>query len=88
MPITKRTEISQTIDPQGNISVLTVTIIEEDGVELARNNQRSVLSPGQSTAGNSPEVAAVAAVVWTPQKVSAHNSRVAAARAAFEPRKG
>lgn len=87
MPITKRTEVSQTIDPQGNISVLTVTIIEEDGVELARNNQRAVLAPGDSTSGKPSEVVAVAAAVWTPQKVSAHQSRLAAARTAIESRR-
>ena len=71
MPITKRNEVTQTIDPQGNINVLTVTIIEEDGVELARTNHRTVLAPGDSTAGKPAEVAAVAAAVWTPQKVAA-----------------
>lgn len=84
MAITKRTEVSQNIDPMGNISVLTVTIIEEDGVELARNNHRAVLAPGDSTVGKPAEVAAVAAAVWTPQKISAHSARVSAAAAARE----
>lgn len=80
MPITKRNEVTQTIDPLGNISVLTVTIIEENGVELARTNHRSVLVPGDSTAGKPAEIAAVAAVVWTPQKIAAQAARVAAYR--------
>ena len=71
MPITKRNEITQTIDPLGNISVLTVTVIEEDGVELARTNHRSVLAPGDSTTGKPSEVAAVAAIVWTQDKIRA-----------------
>ena len=70
MPIIKRNEVTQTVDPRGNISVLTVTIIEEDGVEIARTNHREVLAPGDSTAGKPAEVAAIAAVVWTQQKIA------------------
>jgi hypothetical protein len=75
MPITKRNEVTQTIDPQGRINVLTVTIIEEDGVEIARTNSRQVLEPGDSTSGKPSEVAAVAAVVWTREKLSAAQAR-------------
>lgn len=83
MAITKRNEVTQTIDPQGNISVLTVTIIEEDGVELARNNHRAMLSPGDSTSGKPAEVVAVAGAVWSPQKILASNLRKAASAAAI-----
>lgn len=71
MTITKRNEVTQTIDPQGNINVLTVTIIEENGSEIARSNHRDVLSPGDNTSGKPSEVAAVAAVVWTQEKIRA-----------------
>ena len=79
MPITKRNEVTQTIDPQGNINVLTVTIIEEDGAEIARSNHRKVLAPGDSTSGNTAEVIAVAAAVWTPEKIAAKEARFAKA---------
>ena len=75
MSITKRNEVTQTIDPQGRINVLTVTIIEEDGAELARTNHRQVLEPGDGTSGKPAEVAAVAAVVWTPDKLEAAQVR-------------
>jgi hypothetical protein len=81
MPITKRTETTQTIDPLGRISVLTVTIIEEDGVELARMNSRQVLEPGDSTAGKPADVVAVAAALWTPQKIADAATRKQSARA-------
>jgi hypothetical protein len=81
MPITKRNEVTQTIDPQGRIAVLTVTIIEEDGVELARTNHRTVLEPGDSTAGQPADVVATAAVVWSPQKLARAAARKAARQA-------
>lgn len=83
MPITKRTEVTQTIDPHGNINVLTVTVIEEDGVELARTNHREVLEPGDSTAGKHADVAAVAAALWSPSKIAKRQARQAAAAAVF-----
>lgn len=75
--ITKRNEITQTIDPQGNINILTATIIEEDGKEIARSNHRQVLAPGDSTTGKPAEVIAVANAVWTPEKIAAKVQREA-----------
>lgn len=82
MPITKRKEVTQTVDPQGNIAVLTVTILEEDGVELARTNHRAVLEPGDNTDGQPAEVVAVAAAIWSPQKLARAAARKAARQAA------
>ena len=81
MALTKRNEVTQTIDPMGRISVLTVAVIEENGAEIARTNHRQVLEPGDSTSGKPAEVAAVAALMWTRDKLDAAQARrVEAAR--------
>lgn len=78
MTITKRTEVSQNIDPNGNISVRTTSVFEENGVEVARAHHRAALEPGVDVTSQPAEVRAVASAVWTPTVVS----RAAAARAA------
>jgi hypothetical protein len=47
------------------IQVRTATVIKEDGVELTRSFQRHVCSPDEDVSGESTEVQAVAAAVWT-----------------------
>ena len=45
MAITKRTELKEEILPNQDIQIRTTTVVEEDGVELARNQHRHVVSP-------------------------------------------
>ena len=47
MAITKRTELKEEILPNKVIQIRTTTVIEEDGVELARSHHRHVVHPGQ-----------------------------------------
>ena len=47
------------------IQVRTATIIERDGVEISRSFHRHVCSPDDDVSGESTEVQAIAAAVWT-----------------------
>jgi len=47
------------------IQVRTATVIKEDGVELTRSFHRHVCSPDEDVSGESTEVQAIAAAVWT-----------------------
>ena len=45
MAITKRLEYKEEILPNQVIQIRTTTVVEEDGVELARNHHRHVVAP-------------------------------------------
>jgi hypothetical protein len=47
------------------IQVRTATIIERDGVEISRSFHRHTCSPDDDVSGESTEVKAIAAAVWT-----------------------
>jgi hypothetical protein len=47
------------------IQVRTATVIERDGVEISRSFHRHVCSPDADVSGESTEVQAIAAAVWT-----------------------
>jgi hypothetical protein len=47
------------------IQVRTATVIERDGVEISRSFHRHVCSPDEDVSGESTEVQAIAAAVWT-----------------------
>ena len=51
--ITKRTELKEEILPNQTIQIRTTTVVEEDGVELARNHHRHVVNPGDDVTGES-----------------------------------
>jgi hypothetical protein len=81
MAITKRTEEDkiEVVGPYKSIQVRTATVIEEDNVELSRSFHRHALQCVQSVkndddtwthtdtdiSGESSEVQAIAAAVWT-----------------------
>ena len=67
MAITKRTEEDkiEVVGPFKNIQVRTVTIIEEDGVELSRSYHRHVISPDSDSSGESADVKAMVAQFHT-----------------------
>ena len=51
MAITKRLEYKEEILPNQVIQIRTTTVVEEDGVELARNHHRHVVHPGDDVSG-------------------------------------
>ena len=78
MALTERTEIDrQEILADGHIQVRTVTIIERDGVEVARAPNRYVIAPGDDVSGEDAEVRGIAAIMHTPARVAAYRARQA-----------
>jgi len=79
MAITKRTELKEEILPNQTIQVRTATVIEENGVELARSYHRHVLVPGSDVTGEAQEVQDIAAALWTTEVVAAYQASIGSA---------
>mgnify|MGYP001182622225 FL=1 len=77
MAITKRLEYKEEILPNQVIQIRTTTVVEEDGVELARNHHRHVVVPGDDVSGEVQEVQDIAAALWTAEVISAYQASVA-----------
>ena len=77
MAITKRLEYKEEILPNQTIQVRTTTVVEEDGVELARNHTRHVVHPGDDVSGEVQEVQTIAAALWTPEVIAAYQASIA-----------
>lgn len=78
MAITKRTELKEEILPNQVIQIRTTTVVEEDGVELARSHHRHVVHPGEDVTGEAQEVQDIAAALWTADVISDYQASVAA----------
>ena len=76
MAITKRTELKEEILPNQIIQIRTTTVLEEDGVELARSHHRHVVVPGQDVTGEPQEVQDIAGVLWTSGVISAYQASI------------
>jgi hypothetical protein len=76
MAITKRLEYKEEILPNQVIQIRTTTVVEEDGVELARNHSRHVVAPGDDVTGEVAEVQAIASALWTDEVVAAYQASV------------
>ena len=76
MAITKRTELKEEILPTQVIQIRTTTVVEEDGVELARNHKRHVVVPGQDLTDEPNEVQLIAAALWTPEVIAAFKASI------------
>ena len=72
MAITKRTELKEEILPNQVIQIRTTTVVEEDGVELARSHHRHVVHPGDDVSGEAQEVQDIAAALWTADVIAAY----------------
>ena len=77
MAITKRTELKEEILPNQVIQIRTTTVIEEDGVELARSHHRHVVVPGDDVTGEPQEVQDIAAALWTLEVIDAYQASIA-----------
>ena len=76
MAITKRLEYKEEILPNQVIQIRTTTVVEEDGVELARNHHRHVVCPGDDVTGEVAEVQAIANALWTDEVIAAYQASV------------
>ena len=77
MAITKRLEYKEEILPNQVIQIRTTTVVEEDGVELARNHHRHVVHPGDDVSGEVQEVQDIAAALWTSEVIAAYQASIA-----------
>ena len=77
MAITKRLEYKEEILPDQTIQIRTTTVVEEDGVELARNHHRHAVHPGDDVSGEVQEVQDIAAALWTADVIAAYNASIA-----------
>ena len=77
MAITKRLEYKEEILPNQVIQIRTTTVVEEDGVELARNHHRHVVVPGGDVTGEVQEVQDIAAALWTADVIAAYAASIA-----------
>jgi|TARA_R100000482_G_scaffold115590_1_gene58599 hypothetical protein len=77
MAITKRLEYKEEILPNQVIQIRTTTVVEEDGVELARNHHRHAVAPGDDVSGEAQEVQDIAAALWTADVISAYQASIA-----------
>jgi len=76
MAITKRLEYKEEIYPNQMISIRTTTVVEEDGVELARNHHRHTVAPGDDVSGEVAEVQAIASALWTDEVIAAYRASI------------
>ena len=79
MAITKRLEYKEEIMPNQVIQVRTTTVLEEDGVELARSHHRHLVNPGDDVSGEIAEVQAIASALWTDEVIAAYQASIAEA---------
>ena len=76
MAITKRLEYKEEILPNQTIQIRTTTVVEEDGVELARNRHRHVVHPGDDVTGEVQEVQDIAKALWTDKVIAAYQASI------------
>ena len=76
MAITKRLEYKEEILPNQTIQIRTTTVVEEDGVELARNHHRHAVAPGDDVTGEVAEVQAIASALWTDEVIAAYQASI------------
>ena len=57
-----------------HIQVRTATIIEKDGVEIARTFHRHVLSPGDDVSTEDSKVQAIATAIWTEEIIATYQA--------------
>ena len=74
MAITKRLEYKEEILPDQTIQIRTTTVVEEDGVELARSHHRHLVNPGDDVSGEVAEVQAIASALWTDEVIAAYQA--------------
>ena len=78
MAITKRTEQDkiEIVGPFKMVQVRTVTIIEEDGVEISRSFHRHVVAPNADSSNESADVRAMVAQFHTDEIKAAYTAHL------------
>ena len=65
------------IEQNNSILIRTATIIEKDGVEIARTYHRHVKHPGEDITNEDPKVQAIANAIWTEEVIAAYQALIA-----------
>ena len=81
MAITKRVEYKEEILPNKVIQIRAATVVEEDGVELARNYHRHTVVPGDDVSGEVQEVQDIAAALWTQDVIDTYRASIGVSEA-------
>ncbi len=74
MTLSKRHEYHKIVHHNGTISVRRVDVIEEDGVAIATQNHRHVVTPGEDVTGQHHTVAAIANALWTAELIAEYQA--------------
>jgi hypothetical protein len=75
MALTEQTSIDQIeIVKDWNIQVRQATVIEKDGVQVARSFHRWVLTPDMDISGQEQKVQDIANAAWTPEVRQAYET--------------
>ena len=59
-----------------SIQIRTATIIEKDGVEIAKTYHRHVINPTDSIENEEPKVQAIANAIWTKEVIDAYKALI------------
>ena len=79
MALTKETVVDKIeVLEMGQVQVRTATRVLEDGAVLSSSFHRHVLSPGDDLTDQDPKVSAIATATWTPEVISAYETKMAA----------
>ena len=79
MALSEKTIIDKIEVVENNtIQIRTATIIEKDGIEIAKTYHRHSLNPGDDVSNQDARVQAIANVIWTEEVVNAYKELVKA----------
>jgi hypothetical protein len=74
----EKSQIDQiTVVQDGTVCIRNANTVEKDGVEISRQYVRMTLSPGSDTSELPENVQSICAAAWTPEVVSAYQSKIA-----------
>ena len=78
MALTERQEVDkvEVVGQFNHVQYRTATVIERDGVEVAREFHRAVVAPGDDHTGLDPKVRAICEVVHTQDVIDAYRDSI------------
>ena len=62
------------IEQNNSILIRTATIIEKDGIEIAKTYHRHVVAPGEDVTNEDTRVQAIANAIWTDEVIAAYQA--------------
>lgn len=78
MALTETTKVDQIeIVENGTIQIRTATIIQKDGIELARTHHRHTKAPGEDVSSEDAKVQVIANAIWTAEVIAAYQASIA-----------